>query len=627
MDKTATKVTFLNPFIILIWCMIIITSCDSDDVGEFYTTFTEEMMGGYLQKRPKEFSEFTTLLDTTGVLSLLNAYGKYTCFAPNNQALKNFYFKKGKQSIRDFSIDTLKKIAYDHIINGMIIPIEELRNGRLSKKSMSDRYISTAFSNSNDGKLLILVNNSAPIASRDIEVHNGIIHEITEVLDPIELNIFEALAADPKFSLFVKALIATDLDKELVLTQDASFNPDNYLIDVSAANVRTPKARKYGFTALVESDSTYAEYGISTLDDLKKYASNIYNQTYPDDAEITDITDRRNSLNRFIAYHLINKQISFTRFVMDYDNTGHSIKTYDMYEYIEPMCPNTLIEVRTNRATSETNLFNMKKTTDNAIRIVSDNYDNDATNGVYHEIDKILAYTNDFISDISSKRLRMDAASFFPEFTNNNIRGKVYSSSINSELWKFPPEYIDRLTTSEGTEFGYFNADDRYLDYQGDEVYLKGLYDFEIITPVVPAGTYEVRFGWKVETKRGVAQLYWDNLPCGIPLDLRIFATDPKIGYELPGSNPDDPYGYENDKMMRNRGYMKGPACFQAANTSWFTGNARINSGYLRRVLGIFTFDEAGTHKFGVKAAHEGEFMFDFLEFIPVEMLQYEDID
>ena len=35
-----------------------------------------------------------------------------------------------------------------------------------------------------------------------------------------------------------------------------------------------------------------------------------------------------------------------------------------------------------------------------------------------------------------------------------------------------------------------------------------------------------------------------------------------------PGTDPADPDGYENDKMMRNRGYMKGPASFKVINTA-----------------------------------------------------------
>ncbi|MFB6343694.1 fasciclin domain-containing protein [Saccharicrinis sp. FJH62] len=619
-------------FILTVFSLVLLYSCDSDKIGkESYYTFTGDLVGGYLSSHQDEFSEFVKLLDTTRVMGLLNAYGIYTCFAPDNDAMLDFYADKGKKSMADFSMDTLKKIVYDHIIQGFSLGTNDFIEGRLSQKTMSDRFIAVSYQSFSEGDLTIRINKTSPIIKPNIEVHNGMIHKIGEVLHPSEKTLVEALSEDKKFSLFFSALLATGLDKSLNKIEDKSYDPSRYSTNEDFTDVgsiiKIPQSRKYGYTALVESDSTYALYDIVSLDDLKAYSAQIYDQVYPEDAGISDVTDRKNSLNRFIAYHLINKQINYSKFIIDLDNTGHSIKTYDMFEYIETMCPNTLMEVRTNRATSEYNIFNMVESANDAIRIVPTNYDNDALNGVYHEIDKIMAYDFACASHISGKRLRMDAASFFPELTNNNLRGNLNKEGYPSVLWILPQGYIDRVTTSEGTEFAYYDFDQRFLDFQGDEVYLKGLYDFSITTPAIPAGTYEVRFGWKVETKRGAAQLYWDGIPCGIPLDLTIFANNPNIGYVRPGEDPSDPYGYENDKMMRNRGYMKGPASFQPALNTWFAGNARINDGYLRRILGIYTFDEAGTHTFSVKAARTGEFMFDFLEFVPVEVLESEGID
>jgi len=321
-------------------------------------------------------------------------------------------------------------------------------------------------------------------------------------------------------------------------------------------------------------------------------------------------------------------------FIEAWDNTGryfeangqtHSIKTVDMYEYLEPMCPNTLIEVRTLRTSGEYNIFNMVKS-GYAVRL-TDNYDNDAVNGVYHEIDNLLYYSQDVEQMLTSKRLRMDAASFFPELMNNNMRIGGSRIQYPSVEWDFPDGYIERVKASETTIFGYISCDDRFQDYQGDEVFLQtGMYDFTITTLPIPAGTYEVRFGWQPTIFRGAAQFYWDGIPCGIPLDLRIDALDPSIGYVKPGTDPNDPDGFENDKMMRNRGYMKGPACFRVINEAWYQGIARNSERAIRKILGIYTFDEAGTHEFKVKASRSGQFMFDYLEFVPLEVLETEDI-
>ena len=66
------------------------------------------------------------------------------------------------------------------------------------------------------------------------------------------------------------------------------------------------KVRK-GYTAFVETDSVYAAHGIYNISDLKAYAAKVYDEMYPEDAAIADPTDRRNSLNRFVSYHLLDR--------------------------------------------------------------------------------------------------------------------------------------------------------------------------------------------------------------------------------------------------------------------------------------------------------------------------------
>lgn len=628
---------------IVLAVLFLLPACNSDDVGDNFYTFTGETVGQYIKNRPETYSEFAHILDTTGVMGLMNAYGDYTCFLPDNEAVIRFYKSKGKTSIKDFSLDVLKKIAYDHIIKDFTIATEDFIEGFLTKQTMSGRYVDIGISSDETG-LVYTVNTTSKITEKDIEAHNGIIHVISEVLSPTENTLVEVISADQDFSLFFEALQATGLDKNISLIKDEDYVPDpdyvtreNTGVVYNYARVRVPRERKYGFTALMESNETFKKNGINNLDDLKAYAKQAYDKLYPQDASISDITNRNNSLNRFVAYHLINKKLPMRLFIEKYDNTGmnyestgetHSVKVVDMFEYLETLCPNTLIEVRTLRTTNEYNIFNMIPESGKAIRLTA-NFDNDALNGVYHEIDNILVYTAEVERMLSTKRLRMDVASFFPEFVNNNIRigNSRVGGGLYSERYYLPNGFVDRIKASASTEVHYFNADDRFMDYQGDELFLSGLYDFDITTIPIPPGTYEVRFGYQPTGLRGVAQLYWDGIPTGIPLDLRTLANDPDIGYQYPGTDTRDPESFENDKAMRNRGYMKGPASYTVIAEWWYTGaSARMSEDVLRRILGIYTFNEWSTHTFSVKAVKSGEFMFDYLEFVPLEELEYEDI-
>ena len=639
-------------FALIIVAVFLLPACNSDNVGEenLYT-FTDNMLGQYLKDNPAEYSEFVRLLDTTKVLGVLNSYGAYTCFIPDNVAMKEFYAGMGRHSLSDFPLDSLKLIAYDHIINGTVINVTGfVVNGPLPVLSMNQRPILTGFtrtgvgyvqtsSTTKTGKIKI---DSAFVLQKDIIVHNGVIHKISKVVKPVRVGLAGVIAQDSTFLIFYKALQLTGLVDSLYRVQDDSYDYKKYTSLIETTKDKNlwsydevPVSRKYGYTVLMESDQTMNANGITDLASLEAYAASVYDKVYPDDVNDKDFTSRTNSLNRFVAYHIITKRLSRLHFIDKYD-TDHMIKLVgcDMYEYIESMCPNTLMEVKKDRSLGGLNLFNYVKETGNSVRLVTKNLDKEAGNGVYYEIDGMLTYNTDVANELSGKRLRFDAASFFDELTNNNMRGLgtilMYPKQQNINF-QLPRGYISRISSSEQTVVRYLTCYQQFQNYEGDEIYLNAksgkLFDFSIITPPIPAGTYEVRFGYLTNGKRGVAQLYFDDVPCGVPLNLNTKSSDASIGYVAPHTDQADYEGYENDKMMRNRGYMKGPASYKVPVAGWTSGeNARYSVDILRRIMGTYTFKTAGHHKFSVKALSGGEFMFDYLEFVPTSALESEDI-
>ncbi len=614
-------------------------SCDSDNVKDNLYTFKEQTMGQYLQSKPEIYSEFCRVLDTTNVIGLLKSYGTYTCFAPDNEAMKAFYLSMGRPDLSDFSMDSIKQIVYDHLVMDWKVPTIDFTDGQLPHPSMSDRFFYVKFGGRDPsrGTDSIFINQTAFIKEKDIPVYNGLIHRIEEVLNPIRKGVAEVIAQDSMFSLFNKALLETGLVDSLLQVKDESYNPNDYQSLVKYPKDKpndywyqaVPPSRYFRYTVLMESNATMARNNITNLESLKAYAASVYDEVYPEDATITNLKDRRNSLNRFVAYHLITKQLSHRLFIDAYD-TDHMIKTRDTYEYLETMCPNTLIEVSIVRNANPTNKFNNNKETGKAIHLVSTNWDHGALNGIYHEIDNMLVYDANTDLMLSTKRLRFDSASFFDELTNNNMRGLGFLTP--EPRFQLPRGYIKRITCSEQTVVGYLCPYAKYQDYQGDEIFLKSevgkLYDFTVETLPIPAGSYEVRFGFIANGNRGVAQLYFDGVPAGVPLNLMTSATNAQIGYVKPHSVQDDWEGYENDKMMRNRGYMKGPACFTAPLGGFMTKteNARYEPTAVRRIMGIYKFKTAGRHLLGVKGLSGGEFMFDYMEFVPTSVLETEDI-
>lgn len=626
--------TFIQKILLLSFAFIAtLSSCDSDNIPEeSLYVFNDKLVGQYIES-DSTLSEFYKLLTKTNTVGLLNSYGEYTVFIPDNQAMHEFYKLKGKSGLEEFTTDSLKEIAYDHIINGALVNYAQFNNGRLFNMTMSDRYLKITMTDS-----ATLVNESSTILQKDILAYNGIIYKISKVLDPVREGIAAVIAKDSTFSLFYEALVATGLVDSILKNVDESYSITaarkqelEDAVKTGIASLRyAPTSRKFGYTLLMESNTTYKTHNIHTLSDLTTYAASIYDELYPEDAGINNLKNRKNSLNRFVAYHIIDKELSAEKFIKKYD-TQHMSTLVDLEEFIVPMCPNTLLEVRIKRSSNEYNLFNYNPETNSAIRIDPIRFDLSAENGVYHEIDNLLVYSKEIEDRLSSKRLRFEFSSIFSEFTNNNMRGRP---SDNGDLFRnaIPAGFLDKFKCNDQVVICYTAANDRLMNFQGDEVFLTTppgkLYEFTITTPPVPAGTYEIRFGYQATGSRGVVQYYVDGIPCGVPVNLNNIGSNPQIGWELVGSNLEDPLGYENDKMMRNRGYMKGPNSFRAINESWYKGtSARVNVGNLRKILGTFSFAKTQEHEMTFKGLSSGQFQIDYIEFVPTSALEFEDIN
>jgi len=103
---------------------------------------------------------------------------------------------------------------------------------------------------------------------------------------------------------------------------------------------------------------------------------------------------------------------------------------------------------------------------------------------------------------------------------------------------------------------------------------------------------------------------------------LDAHGEDPRIGWIADEQTPDN--GVENDKMMRNRGYMKSGA--DIVNEG-YRNILRHSRADIRIIVGTFTFQEYDYHYFRAKNV-EGEmkwFHLDFIEMVPVSFLEDED--
>jgi len=620
-------------FIPLMVVLLFSVSCSDDPVSKYYYTFTGETVASYLQNRSDKFSSFIEILTRANKLELLSTYGEYTCFAPTNTAISNYLSTSGLSSVSSLTDAECDTIARTHLVKGAYFTVN-LSDGALPSANMLDRYLvlSSDSDVSNGNKLVYYINKTSKLIARDDSVTNGVVQTIDKVLSTSNDMLPDLMEKDSTISLFDSAFVATGLADTLskyYIDANYSCSEDSVIDGIpyhtgneNETGYYTAK-RYFKYTVFTEPDKVFRANGITNLKELTAYAKSVYDATYPEDAGKydNDIRNRRNPLNRFIAYHILDRLGNYN----DLTVSG-SIKTYmqvssamDATDIYETMCPFTVVQC----SAPADGLFLNRKGVGSAyslkgVRVWApseSNVDQSALNGIYHYIDDILTYSTNTRDVVFNCRFRFDATTLSSDFMTSGARGRDGTATCTA----FKNGSLKDWTFTNQTFVSCRNRHADFDCYQGDEIVLLGQYDFTFKLPPVPEGTYEVRLGYCAMSTRGVVQVYFDNSPCGIPLDLRVGSTDPSIGWvadtNLGASSADK----AEDKALRNRGYMKGGDSMR--KYAWGGYYVfRSESQCFRRILTTRVFSSNETHYLRFKQVLDNpkaEFAFDYMELCP----------
>lgn len=416
-------------------------------------------------------------------------------------------------------------------------------------------------------------------------------------------HLSKAIASNPAVSIYNEALKAThmtdslmrymDVRYEIVNKQDSCYWNNNVLCipvakDLNGAggeydNVAFPLARYYKYTALLVPDAVLKEkYGITSLDGLRKKAHELYDPMYPSDVNVTDETDRRNALNRFISYHLLpfyGEYYKLTAFDGGRLQYNFNREKSDICDWYETMMPHSIMKFSFPSGSDEGLYVNRRgvqsRADDRGVFVrgaqVTPNMEgNIAENGIYHYIDDIVAYGQEMQQVVCNDRMRLDCTTLSPDFMTSGARGHStrvaeedgkYGKFVNSNNASLNPntclafkqgfvENIETPTTVIETEYGnivyggrtHIHVRNRYLQawsYQGDAVIIKrGMFDVKVKLPSLPAGKYELRMGTVVGFEsNGHLNLYIDDELKGENVDFRPG-----------GNNPISPYNYKQEQ-------------------------------------------------------------------------------
>ena len=162
------KIIFLT--LISMMSISLLTACKKDTTS---VSASDQTVVEYANS-DKNFSILVQALTKANLVDALNGSGKFTVFAPTNDAFNAFFKKLGVSGIADLSAEQLIPILKYHVVSGNI------RSTQLTAGSVATL----------NGPIAITltpapaINGNTHIVATDVQASNGVIHVIDKVLLP-----------------------------------------------------------------------------------------------------------------------------------------------------------------------------------------------------------------------------------------------------------------------------------------------------------------------------------------------------------------------------------------------------------------------------------------------------------
>lgn len=644
----------------------------------------EQTISDYLGSK-KEYSQIKSVFDrvrlgnksnASTLAAVLSARGNYTVFAPTNDAMSAYVTKVlgESKSVADLTDEQAQLIAYSCVIdNGnesaYDSPMFPTKGGAFAKGDLNDRSITSEEVTDSLKKPAVsyyLINGTSRVVKSDTKLSNGYVHSVASVIAPSNQSVSGLIEGTANMRIMGTLLQATGWADKLNESIDRDYEKveretDPHSIAGVQGLVPTAGHRYLGFTGFVETDDVFQkEWGVpapvydektqtvtnaqAILDAIKSHCENVYGTLAQN-----DLKDEDNAVNQFVAYHFMKGRVAHNQFVQHFNEWGYKYGdaknpqqnkySIDISDYFVSLGKyRSLIKVTQDAASHDIFLnrvaeynvndnYKFVRAKEEGIKVYANNdfegkvLDNNARNGYFFPIKKIMLMDASTRESLGSERIRFDICTILPEILSNGCRS-------SRQHMHFPRGYFENITQeSESTKFLYLHSafvnGQGWRDYEGDELMVLGLYDFVLKLPPVPKeGQYEIRMGISNNTLRGMCQIYFGDSPvnlspAGLPVDMRLDGDNENIGWVA--DNKDADITAENDKSMRNHGYMKAPKAFTACDGKGET-NLRDTKAVLRRIMVSAYMYPNKTYYLRFKSAlnkTDAQFFSDYFEFVP----------
>lgn len=277
---------------VLLFTGIAFSSCDKDVLDINSDPFKDQKYANELTSpissfltEQEGFSEYVAALNYSGMFNALNQSSSgvsFTAFVPNDEAMKEFYQRRGVSSLNDLTPEYVRQFILYHTVKDSILPDKFIM--KKSVQNLSNDVITIQIDSVHAGQALL--NNEGRVIEMGLSAYNGKVYVLSKAMTPLVETVFDRISGAGKSTIMVEAIRATGWDQKLSTVVDTT------IVD------RQKVVTHYYYTLFNVTDETFGKAGIASFDQLKsKLKSN-------DDRSLTEDS----LLREYVGYHILQNQ-------------------------------------------------------------------------------------------------------------------------------------------------------------------------------------------------------------------------------------------------------------------------------------------------------------------------------
>ena len=284
---------FTQHVVCLAAAALTLAACDKDvfDINtdpfkdQTYTTALTSPISSFLEET-EGYSEYVKLLHYSNMFNALNQSSSgtsFTAFVPNNEAMRDFYRRRGVDSLQQLTKEYARQFVLYHTVKDSILPESFVQ--KKTVQNLSGDVITIRIDSLNAGQAVL--NEEGRVIEMGLSAFNGKVYVLSSAMTPLVETVFDRVVDGGRSAIMAEALRATGWDKKLSQVVDTTMNEE-----------RQKVITHYYYTLLNVADATFAKAGINSLEQLRSQLKAGDKDGIPEDS----------LLREYVGYHILANQ-------------------------------------------------------------------------------------------------------------------------------------------------------------------------------------------------------------------------------------------------------------------------------------------------------------------------------